>query len=321
MRYLNERSLRALDSNYRQLVSVIRDASVCLGRNEFAQPIKPYLRYGDRTNRIIAMPAYVGKPFEAAGIKWIASFPGNLQRGIPRAHSVVVLNDAATGVPTAIINTPMLSVLRTAAVSGLVLDSYLAARDRREITLGITGWGPIGRAHYEMARELCGDRLVRTVVHDLRAEAFTGEGALPPGVEVGATWQDAYRQADVFMTCTVSKAPYIDERPKSGSLQLNVSLRDYTTAVFPFVKDAMIVDDWDEVCREATDIETFHKECGLTREGTISLAELVESNAIAKYAPDTPVMFNPMGMAVFDVALASFFADRARATDQGQELE
>src|SRR5882757_7027805 len=104
MLYLNERSLRAMDSSFERLVAVIRHAALCLQRKDFAQPIKPYLRYGNPANRIIAMPAYVGKPFDAAGIKWIASFPGNLKRDLPRAHSVVVLNDAATGVPTAIIN-------------------------------------------------------------------------------------------------------------------------------------------------------------------------------------------------------------------------
>ena len=36
----------------------------------------------------------------------ISSFPANIKHGILRANSVVILNDAATGVPKAIINTP-----------------------------------------------------------------------------------------------------------------------------------------------------------------------------------------------------------------------
>jgi len=321
MLYLNERSLGAMDCSFQKLVGVIERASQCLHAKKFAQPIKPYLRFGNPNNRIIAMPAYVGQPFDAAGIKWIASFPGNLERGIPRAHSVVILNDAATGVPTAIINTPLLSVLRTAAVSGLVLKLYLEERNPKAVTVGITGWGPIGRWHHRMAREICGERLVRTVVHDVRADAFTGEGSLPPGVSVARSWREAYDAADVFMTCTVSNAPYIDAPPKAGSLQLNVSLRDYTAAVFPFVKDAIVVDDWDEVCREATDIETFHNECGLERAAAVSLPELVAERRMGTFAPEKAVMFNPMGMAVFDVAIASHLVQLAKEGGAGQVLD
>ncbi len=49
-------------------------------------------------------------------------------------------------------------------------------------------------------------------------------------------WEARYDDADVFVTCTVSPAAYIDRRPKPGSLQLNVSLRDYKPEVFDWVK-------------------------------------------------------------------------------------
>lgn len=58
---------------------------VCLANNEFAQPIKPYLRYNNLKNRIIAMPAYAGGECDMAGIKWIASYPDNINQ-IGRAH-------------------------------------------------------------------------------------------------------------------------------------------------------------------------------------------------------------------------------------------
>jgi len=38
------------------------------------------------------------------------------------------------------------------------------------------------------------------------------------------------------------------------------------------------------------------------------LPEVVAGNALSALAPEMPVMFNPMGMAVFDIAVgASFF--------------
>ena len=91
-----------------------------------------------------------------AGIKWIASFPDNIEKSIPRAHSVVILNDSSTGQPVAIINTPLLSILRTAAVSGLLLRYFDLARGLGRFNLGILGWGPLGRNHFKIITELYG---------------------------------------------------------------------------------------------------------------------------------------------------------------------
>ena len=69
----------------------------------------------------------------------------------------------------------------------------------------------------------------------------------------------------------------------------------------------MIVDDWEEVCRERTDIEMMHLEKGLQKENTKSIIDIVREDCIGKFDPVYPVMFNPMGMAVFDIAIAGFY--------------
>ena len=124
----------------------------------------------------------------------------------------------------------------------------------------------------------------------------------------------------MFITCTVSKAAYVDEQPKAGSLQLNVSLRDYTVAMYDYTK-AIIVDDWEEVCREKTDIEMMHLEKGLQEADTKSIADVVCNNCMADYPEHEAVMFNPMGMAVFDIATAKHYLEKAKAMGVGQNLE
>ncbi|AKT40697.1 ornithine cyclodeaminase [Chondromyces crocatus] len=321
MLYLSERDLHTLGIDWNETISSIDHAVRCLDRGDFAQPIKPYLRYRNPVNRIIAMPAFLGGDVNAAGIKWIASFPGNLDRQIPRAHSVVVVNDADTGAPICIVNGALLSVIRTASVSGLLLRLFDQLRTPDEVKVGITGFGPIGRYHLAMCQELLGARLRKVSIYDPRSIDLHAEGQLPEHVGLVRSWQEAYDDADVFITCTVSSAPYIDRPAKPGSLQLNVSLRDYTVHVFDQMKDAMIVDDWDEVNREATDIEVFHKEKGLTKEGTKSIVDVVCHGALAGFAPAQPILFNPMGMAVFDIAIARHFHDKARAQGVGTTLD
>jgi 2,3-diaminopropionate biosynthesis protein SbnB len=322
MIYLNASHVQQIGIPWPETVTVIENAVRCLHSGEFAQPVKPYLRYRDLNNRIIAMPAFVGGNINVAGIKWIASFPGNIEKGIPRAHSVVVLNHADTGEPTAVINTALLSVIRTASVTGLMIRYYNEVRPLRHVNLGIVGWGPIGQHHFKMCMGLFGDRIARVFLYDIRGINladidFVGKEK----IVIADNWQQAYLEADIFITCTVSEAPYIDREPKRGSLQLNVSLRDYKTDIYDYVKDAIVVDDWEEVCREKTDIDMLHKERGLNKEDTRSIVDVVVHRCLNEYPAEQPVLFNPMGMAVFDMAMAAYYFHQARDRNIGLRLE
>jgi len=322
MLYLNEKYLREVGINWEQLVDVIEGTVRCLGDKDFVQPIKPYLRYRDLKNRIIAMPAFIGGDFDMAGIKWIASFPDNIHKGIPRAHSVVIINKAETGQPVAIINTALLSILRTAAVTGLMIRYFDKVRPLRDVNLGIIGWGPIGQNHLRMALDLYGDKIAKIFLYDLRPIDKSAIDFAPRDkIVIAENWQQAYVDADVFITATVSKASYIDKQPKKASLQLNVSLRDYKTDIFEYVKDSIIVDDWEEICREKTDIEMMHLEKGLEEKDTKSIVDMVVGDCMANYPAEAPIMFNPMGMAVFDIAVGAYYFREARRKGVGQELE
>ncbi|CCF13227.1 ornithine cyclodeaminase/mu-crystallin family protein [Brevibacillus laterosporus GI-9] len=322
MRYLHEKDLLTIGINWDETTSVIEQAVKCLQQDDFSQPIKPYLRYGQEQNRIIAMPAFVGGTINQAGIKWIASFPNNIHQGIPRAHSVTILNKATNGVPEAIVNTALLSVIRTASVSGMILKHYDGVRKQKDITVGIIGWGPIGQYHFKMVTSLLGDRIKNIYLYDLNPIDITSiDPSVKEKVIIAKDWKQAYQHSDIFMTCTVSKAPYIDAAPKAGSLLLNVSLRDFTTEIFPHVKGSIIVDNWEEVCREKTDIESMHLQCGLQKEDTKSIIDVVCHNAMSSYREDQAIMFNPMGMAVFDISMGHYFVKKAEDLKVGQLLE
>ncbi|MFB6367484.1 2,3-diaminopropionate biosynthesis protein SbnB [Paenibacillus elgii] len=320
MLYLNEQDLRAIGIDWMETIQVIEETIKADDENQVVQPIKPYLRFKDLTNRIIAMPAYVGHDYDVAGIKWIASFPGNIHRGLPRASSIVILNDADTGQVKSIINGALLSIIRTASVSGLLLKRAAEEKQFDRFSVAIIGWGPIGQYHYSMCRSLFEDRIEAIYLYDLQGIANAGELAADPKIRICSGWKEAYEHADVVMTCTVAKERYIDLKPRPGAVLLNVSLRDYKLDVFDYVKHAIVVDHWEEVCRENTDIEYFHLHRGLQEQDVKTFADVVCRHALQEIARDQPVMVNPMGMAAFDISIGEYYLRQAGKLQIGKEL-
>ncbi|KHL92962.1 ornithine cyclodeaminase [Paenibacillus sp. IHB B 3415] len=320
MLYLNDQDLRTVGLNWAALAESAEAAVHLIHSGDYVQPVKPYLRYKNPRNRIIAMPAYAGGNVNTAGIKWISSFPDNIRSGLPRAHSIIVLNDQGTGQPSAILNSPLPSIVRTASVSGLMIRHVLQSRSMERIQLGIIGWGPIGQYHCQMAMALFGDRIERIRIYDIRGADLSGIPSLyMKRMEVAETWADVYLHSNILITCTVSDHRYIDIPPAKGMLLLNVSLRDYKPEALASLK-AIIVDDWEEVCRENTDIEQLHLEQGLTRSGTQTLADVVCRRSLSTFAADDPILFCPMGMAVIDIAVAVHYVKKAKEMGIGTEL-
>src|SRR5262249_42240411 len=132
-----------------ECIRIVRKAYLAHADGKSVNPDSYFLRFRDKPDcRIIALPAYLGKDFDVAGIKWIASYPGNIQRGFPRASAVLVLNNSETGYPFAILESSIISAARTAASAALAAY-WLRGESRRAHSLGIVGTGFIARYVYD----------------------------------------------------------------------------------------------------------------------------------------------------------------------------
>lgn len=321
MIYLEDRHILELGIDWLRLTNIIEDVVQIKAEGDCVHPLKPYLRFHDPVNRIIAMPAFVGGSVQMAGIKWIASFPNNTRLGLPRAHNTVILNDPATGEPVALIHSGLLSALRTAAVSGTMMKAYMAARQPAKLRIGIIGWGPIGRTHLDMCLALLGDRLEHITLYDLLPiEPDSVPEAARPITVLAGDWRQVYRDSDILMTCTVSSDRYIDEPPPEGALLLNVSLRDFKPESVAQMQ-AIVVDDWQEVCRENTDIEQLHLKYGLPESAVLTLEDVICRGSLAAMDAKEPVFFNPMGLAIFDIGVAAFYLKEAMRLGKGVRLD
>src|SRR5438046_6098468 len=148
-----------------ECIRIVREAYLAHADGQSVNPDSYFLRFPDKPDcRIIALPAYLGNGFEVAGLKWIASYPANVQRGFPRASAVLVLNNYETGYPFAILESSIISAARTAASAALAAH-WLNGQSSRAHSLGIVGTGFIARYVYEFLVDT-GRAIEEVRIHD-----------------------------------------------------------------------------------------------------------------------------------------------------------
>ncbi|WP_287496223.1 2,3-diaminopropionate biosynthesis protein SbnB [Pandoraea sp. CB10b_02] len=283
-------------------------------------PESQFLRFpDDERNRIIALPAHIrDRAGEGAtGIKWISSFPGNVGRGMPRASAVLILNDLATGFPTACMEASCISAARTAASAISALRRLTAGRPQAanasgRVRVAFIGAGVIAR-HVAQWLPLAALPVARVTVHDLNAGAADALAARI-GMETCYASESqnsleiAVREADVIVFATTASTPYV-ANPEWFShcpIVLHLSLRDLAPAVI--LASCNVVDDIDHCLREQTSLHLTEAQTGHRHFVSTSLPDLLcGGNAPPR---DRPVVFSPFGMGILDIAVGRWIYER-----------
>jgi ornithine cyclodeaminase/alanine dehydrogenase-like protein (mu-crystallin family) len=133
-----------------RLAEVTLTALARPGASELPPKIAVHPRPAD--SFVHAMPAHLRAASpgdDLVGMKWVAGFASNAALGIPSISAVVVLNDAATGVPVAILDGGPITAERTAAVSGVAIRRFgpASAGSATATQVAIVGAGVQGRSH------------------------------------------------------------------------------------------------------------------------------------------------------------------------------
>lgn len=315
-----------LGGRERDILATVRAAYLAHHHRQSCLPHSTFLRFPDNdANRIIALPAFLGDGFELAGVKWIASFPGNVLRGMPRASAVVVLNSCETGRPEAVLEGSIISARRTAASAALAAEA-LAVEPPEEV--GLVGTGLI---NFEVARFLrvVFPDLARFVVYDLDPERAAGFGrrldAELEGVsaEVAATAADVLGRCRLVSYATTAVEPHVDDLKASppGSTILHVSLRDLSADAILDPRTDNVVDDPDHVCRARTSVHLAEQVSGGRDFIRCTLSEILDGVAPARRDPQAVAVFSPFGLGVLDLAVAQLVLNRARDLGRGTRID
>jgi N-[(2S)-2-amino-2-carboxyethyl]-L-glutamate dehydrogenase len=303
-----------------EVMEAVKRAYVAHSRGLSSLPHSTFLRFpNDDLNRIIALPAYLGDGFDLAGMKWIASFPGNVKQGKARASAVLILNNVHTGFAEAILESSLISARRTGASAALA--AQLLRRGKASETAGFIGTGVI---NHETARFLSAalPDLRRFLLFDLdasRAESLAGKlrALLGDGkrVEVAADVATLCRESQVVAFATTAIEPHVSDLSacQKGATILHTSLRDLTPEVILAADN--IVDDADHVSRANTSIHLAEQQAG--NRGFIrgTIADLALGTAPEKADEDALSIVSPFGLGILDLAVGQLA--RERALEQG----
>ncbi|MBT8080594.1 MAG: 2,3-diaminopropionate biosynthesis protein SbnB [Gammaproteobacteria bacterium] len=302
----------ALEGREDAVLDAVKKAYETHSSGASSLPHSSFLRFPDSDkDRIICLPAYLGADYQLAGVKWIASMPDNLSRGLERASATMILNDRVTGRPKSVVEGSIISKQRTAASAALA-SKVLAPGEPESIAF--VGCGPINTAVAQFLFAVW-PGVKRFVAFDLdpaRAAAF-GESliAIRPGAEfrVADDMQDLLGSSPMIAFGTTSIKPYVDslDACQPGATVLHVSLRDLAADII--LSNHNIVDDLDHVNRAATSIHLASEKAGHTDFVHADIGEILLGKKSLPERDERKMIFSPFGLGVLDLAVADLVTD------------
>lgn len=327
--YLDQESVLAAGVlDMPQAMHAVAQAFALLEQGHARQPEKIVLRFGDSAEceqhgRINGLSGYIGGPVQAMGMKWIASFPDNRERGLPRASAMLILNDPATGLPLAIMDGTLISTMRTGAVTGLGVRHLAPFRAQKAAVIGAGV-----QAHTQILglcaalpelEEIALANRSRAHVETL-AEEMSESKTLP--LRPVDTIPEAVDEADVVITVTTANQPIIAARwIKPGSLTIQLSGHE---CEFDVIRQCQkfVTDSWDAIKHRGIMTPALMHAQGLLQDDDIHarLGQILLGQRVGRENDEERIHFAHMGLGIADVALGWEIYQTAKAHELGQTM-
>jgi alanine dehydrogenase len=292
-------------------VEAVRDAFVAHARGEWTMPPKVYVtNYPAGDFR--AMPALGGGH---ALLKWVTSFPGNPQLGLPTVTGVVLVSDAENGQLRAVLDAASVTAIRTGAAA--VLAAETLGRTDAE-TASVVGAGVNGRA---VARTFLarGRRVSLWDADEGRARA----AARDLGAETAPSLREALA-ADVVATVTPGHELVIGEGTLVEGQHVSLMGADgpgkAEMAGPELVRARLFCDDWEQASHGG---ELAHAvDAGLVTEADVtSLGRVLAGDAAGRQSDADITAFDSTGLAIQDLAIALAALEAAEELPDLSRLE
>ena len=311
-----------------QAISAVKDAFIQLSAQEAVVPMRSQVPVAKNKGISLFMPAYLEKS-HSLGAKIVSVFPDNPSKNLPTIFAVVVVLDADTGRPQAILDGTFLTALRTGAASGVATD-LLARRDAS--TAAVFGAGTQGRTQMEA---VCTVRSIDKIwIYDpdpSAADAYVRElkekgTPFPQDISTASSPEQAAAQADIICTATTSSVPVFDDDHIKPGVHIN-GVGSYTPEMQEIpaatvVRAKVFVDSVSASWEEAGDL-IIPLQKGLIDKAHVhgEIGELALGQIAGRNTEDDITFFKSVGVAVQDVSVAQIILHAAENLGLGQDVD
>jgi ornithine cyclodeaminase len=321
MRILGANDIRAAIT-MREAIDAVREGFMALSSGRARVPLRNALQ--TTTGTTLFMPAYLeNTPFSA--VKVVSIYPQNERYGLPTIQATVLVLDAETGQPRAMLDGTYLTALRTGAATGLATE--LMAKPDAAI-LGLIGAGGQARTQIEGVLAV---RPIREVRIYCRRGAQSFVNAIQESIthvypnvtlRAASTPMEALSGADVLVAATTSSTPVILDEHVAPGVHIN-GVGSYTPAMQEVAADIVtkariVVDSRDSCFAEAGDI-LIPIEAGLMGADAVyaEIGEVAAGIKPGRVRADEITFFKSVGTAVQDVTAAARVVANAEAQNLG----
>ncbi len=293
---LDERAVSAR-LHMADLIPAIGRALRALAAGRAVQPVRTVVAVAEHKGFLGSMPAYFDGHL---GAKLVTFYPEST--AAHTHHAVIVMFDAVTGEPRAMLDGRLITEMRTAAASAYATD--LLARDDAKV-LAILGSGTQAKSHLEALRLVRDIREVR-VWSPRNGAAF----ARDHGIQPARTAEEAVRGADVIAVATSAQRPVLRGdwvKPGAHVNAVGATRPDWRELDDAFVARATVyVDSADAAIQESGDVIAAVSH-GAT---PVEIGAMPEGRGKARRSADEVTLFKSVGVAVEDVASAALVLAR-----------
>ena len=311
-----------------EAIETVKKAFIQLSTGKAEMPLRAHVPVEKRKGVTLFMPAYLADS-DAMGAKIVSVFPDNQKKKLPTIHAVVILVDAKTGQPTAVMDGTYLTALRTGAASGVATD-ILCREDARVVA--IFGAGTQSRTQLVA---ICTVRSIEKVwVYDMVpavATAYANEmkergSPIPADISVANSPKQAVSEADVICAATTSFHPVFNDSDLSPGVHVN-GVGSYTPEMQEIpartvIRSKVIVDYRQAALVEAGDL-VIPIDGGLISDKHIhgEIGELAAGKIPGRESKEEATFFKSVGLAVQDVSVAELVLRRTRELGLGLEVD
>lgn len=304
-------------------IDTMQDAFAELASGRAVVPLRSTLAMPDENGRALFMPVYLPN-IQKVGLKSVTIHQDNAGKGLPLIHAMVMVFDASTGEPLAVMDGEVITAMRTGAVSGLA-TKYLA-RANAEIA-AIFGAGVQGETQLEA---VCAVRAIKKAyIFNRNAErkaAFIKKMQAKLGIEIiAAESMHVLSQADIICAATTSTTPVFKDAEIGAGVHIN-GVGSYRPDMCEIPPETMgrakiVVDQMGACLSEAGDILQPIEQGLFAKEYVYGeLGEVVTGMKVARAGEDEITVFKSVGLAVQDLATADLVLTQARKLGLGSEV-